>query len=781
MTPGATLGNYRIERPLGRGGMGEVFLAFDTTLRRPVALKVMDPASGQESPDHLLREARNAAALNHPHICTIHEVGRDGDTAFIAMEFVDGRSLRERIDESGALPEDEALRYAVQAADALACAHDHGVVHRDLKAANAMITTDGRLKIVDFGLARKRDAGVTDSTTHASMMSAGMVAGTPCAMAPEQVRGETADARSDVWALGVLLYEMLTGAKPFEGATVPELFASILEDPLRPWPRHVAAAVRPVVQRCLEKDPAARYQSAREVLLVLQTIEAGLAPAWPVWRHRLARARWWAAAALLLAVALLAGLDVGGLRSRIGGGAPGGPIRLAVLPFANLTGDAAQEYFSDGLTDETISRLGRLHPQRLTVVARTSTMVYKARKASIAEIGRELSVAYVLEGSARREGSRARINVTLVRVGDQAPVWTDGFDREMTSILALQNDVARGVADALALTLLPLEATRLTQSKPIDHEAYEAYLLGSSHVDRLTSADLDVALKYFERAIAVEPSYALAYVGISRVWGARQQLQPAARKAADQPRRAALARALELDSTLPEVHEQLAAQAMSDWDWAAAERHSLRALDLNPNSARVRAFYSQFLNQMKRPAEALAQVERAYALDPLNPSVQTLYGLALNNALRLEEAIAQFQNVLRTSPNSVVALNGLQGALLRLGRKDEALEVQRRRAGAAGDVELEQSLGGSPDQAAALRKSIETLEARAGRGEFVNEVQVALMCLRINDPERAMDWLERAYDSHNPNLPGINNRRPFDPLRGHPRFQALLERMNLPK
>jgi TolB-like protein/Tfp pilus assembly protein PilF len=623
---------------------------------------------------------------------------------------------------------------------------------------------------------------VTDATTQASIVAAGTVAGTPYAMAPEQVRGDAADARTDVWALGVLLYEMLTGGKPFEAATVPELFSTILKDSPRRWPSHVGTAVRPVVERCLEKEPAARYQSAREVGLVLETVRSGLAPAWTSWRYRLARSRWRAAAAAgLVTAALLLGLDAGGLRTRLTGGAPAAPIRLAVLPFENLTGDAGQDYFSDGLTDETISQLGRLHPQRLIVVARTSTMAYKSRKASIADIGRELSVAFVLEGSARREGTRARINVTLVRVDDQTPVWTNGFDRELTSILSLQNDVASGVADALSLRLLPEEAARLTQSRPIDHEAYEAYLMGASQVDRFTVADTDVALKYFERAIEKQPSYALAYVGIARVWGTRQQLRPAERKAADGPRRAALAKALELDSNLPEVHAALAGQAMSDWDWAAAERSARRAIDLNPNFAGVRAFYSQYLNQMKRPAEALQQAELAFALDPLSSSVQVLYGLALNNASRPEQAVVQFQNVLRTNPNNGVALNGLVGALTRLGRTDEAFEVQRRGAAARGDTEVEEALGSSPDQIAAVRKAIETFEARAGRGEFVNEVQVAVMCLRVKDHDAAMDWLERAYDSHNPNLPSINNRRPFDPLRANPRFQALLQRMNLPQ
>jgi serine/threonine-protein kinase len=376
MVIGEKLGPYAIRQKLGEGGMGAVFLAYDTTLQRPVALKVMGEAGNNEtSRRRLLQEARNAAALNHPNICTIHEVGDASGTSFIAMEYVEGHSLRDRLDQRGGLPSDEALRYAMLTADALAYAHEHGVVHRDLKAANVMISSDARLKVVDFGLARRDDTFVTEATTQLSVVPAGVPAGTPYAMAPEQVRGEGADPRTDVWALGVLLYEMATGARPFAAGTVPELFSAILKEPPRPWPSGAPMALRPVVDRCLEKDPARRYQNARDVQLVLDTLQqSGASSVWTAWRYRLTRPRWLATAAALVAIAVIsAPFDIGGLRDWLTGGSP--PIVLAVLPFENLTGDPDQEYLSDGLTEEMITQLGRVHPRRLKVVARSSAMV----------------------------------------------------------------------------------------------------------------------------------------------------------------------------------------------------------------------------------------------------------------------------------------------------------------------------------------------------------------------------------------------------------------------
>ena len=356
----------------------------------------------------------------------------------------------------------------------------------------------------------------------------------------------------------------------------------------------------------------------------LEEIQAGRVPPGAASRAQVRRRPWVAAAAGALAlITLLLAANIGGVRERLSGSlSVAEPIKLAVLPFENLTGDPEQEYFSDGLTQEMITQLGRLHPQRLSVTARTSSMRSKNRDAPIDQIGRELGVDYVLEGSARREGNRVRIDVTLIQVRNQTQRWADSFDRELAGILALQHDVARGVAGSLALTLLPAEQTRLGSARPVNPEAYEAYLRGLTFVERWTRADLDTALRYFEAALEKDPTYALAYLGIHQVWSTRQQVGASGPGEAASAMRTALAKAIELnalglDETRPTAHYALARQATwTDWDWAAAELNFQRAIELNPNYAEARASYSHYLHIMRRPDEAMAQIQRAIELDP---------------------------------------------------------------------------------------------------------------------------------------------------------------------
>jgi TolB-like protein/Tfp pilus assembly protein PilF/predicted Ser/Thr protein kinase len=784
--PGSTLGTYRIERSLGRGGMGIVFLAFDTRLQRHVALKVMDTlADTGTAHARLLREARNAAALNHPNICTIHEVSEAGGATFIAMEYVEGRSLHDRL-SGGALPFEDAVGYGVQAADALAYAHDHGVIHRDFKAANAIATDRRHVKIVDFGLAHRGDAPMLDVTTMVSLVPAGVQAGTPYAMAPEQVRGEAADHRSDIWALGVLLYEMATGGRPFNAASTPELFTSILRDSPAPFPSHVPLELRVVIDRCLRKDASLRFQHAADVREALIAIQAGRSSPWAGWTYRVRRhpVAASAAAALLAAVAIGLALNPGGIRDRVAGRpSPAAPIRLAVLPFENLTGDPEQEYFSDGLTEEMITRLGGLQPQRLSVIARSSSMRYKHRGISIDQIGRELGVDYVVEGSTRREGNQVRISATLIQVRDQTQRWADTFERELAGVLSLQSDVARGIARSLSLTLLPAEEARLAGVQPVNPEAYEAYLKGRVYLNKLTRADIDTAQRYFEIALEKDPSYVMGYVGIATVWSGRQQMGFAPSSEAAPRMKAAIAKALELDSSLAEVRQRLAAAYVwTDWNWAAGDAEYRRGIELGPNLAEIRAFYSHFLYIMKRPSEAEAQIKRALELDPLNEQIQVLYGRDLVHARRFGEAVPQFQKVLKTNPDSPQALNNLAEVTYMLRRYDEAFTWEKTRWSARSDSQIADVLTrayATSGYAGAMRQAADSLDARS-RTRAVAAVDLAGMYVRAGLNDRAMDWLERAVETRDPMLPYINAHPLFDAVRRDPRFQALIKKLGLP-
>jgi serine/threonine-protein kinase len=777
-----TLGTHRLERLLGSGGMGAVFLAYDTRLHRQIALKVINnDVDNATSSARLLREARAAAALNHPNICTIHEVGDAYGAAFIAMEYVAGRSLRERIDE-GALSVDEAARLGSQAAEALAYAHDHGVIHRDFKAANAIVAEDGRLKVVDFGLARRDDGRLAEATTMASLALAGRLAGTPYSMAPEQVRTEGADARTDIWALGVLLYEMVTGTKPFVGRSLPELFSSILTKTPAPLPSTVPATLCAVIERCLEKDPADRYQHAGETRAALDAITEGTVAPWATWRHHLRRRPILVPGVILaFVVAALVGFNVAGVRDRVVNVPQAqSPIRLAVLPFKNLTGDPEQEYFTDGLTDEMITQLGALAPQRLNVIARTSVTRYKNRETPIDQIGRELGVAYVLEASARREGRRVRISTALIQVRDQTQRWSQTFERDLASILALQSDVARGVAGSLALTLLPEQQMRLASAPAIDPDAYQQYLRGREQLSQLTPAGLNMAQRYFELAIEKHPDYALALAGLSAVWSLRLQFAfgPAGEAAAKS--RAAAERSVALDPTLAEAHYRLAVLRSREQDWAGAEREFKTAIDLNPNYPDARSTYSHFLFSHKRPTEALTQIRRALELDPLSPLVHGFYARGLIFLRRYDEALAESEEILKTVPTHTMALGVRMEALYVKGRYDAALQTQRLIV-AARDPELAATLDRGATEGgyvSAMRRAADLLAERSSSRETA--WSLALFYMRAEQPEQALKWLERAVDRNDPNLMYLGVAPTFDPLRRDPRFQALLRRLKLP-
>ncbi len=782
----ATLSHYRILEQIGVGGMGVVYRAHDERLDRDVALKVL-PAGAladETARKRFRKEALALSKLNHPNIATVFDFDTEDGTDFLVTEYIPGLSLDSML-ASGPLPAKEIVRLGAQLAEGLEAAHEHGVVHRDLKPANLRVTPDARLKILDFGLARIRHGDATPTAVTESLTETRSVAGTVPYMAPEQLRGQPADARTDIWAFGVVLYEMAAGVRPFRGQTGFELSSAILNRTPPPLPTQVPAELQAIIARCLQREPARRYQRAGEVRAVLEALQTGALAPWVSWRYRLRRRLWLVPlAAPLVIVAVLAGLDVGGLRSRLVGkpAAPAHAIRLAVLPFANLTGDPQQEYLSDGLTQEMIAQLGRLHPGSLSIIARTSVMRYKQTDKSIDQIGRELGVDYVLEGSARREAGRVRITAELIQVRDQTQLWAETYERELAGMMALQSEVARKVAGSLTLRLLPGEQTRLANVRAVNPEAYEAYLKGLHHWYKLTPGDLEAALQYFDLARAKDPDYALAYAGIALVWGGRNQMGLTPPREAAPRAKAAAEKAVALDDTLAEAHYALAiVRAWHEWDWASAESEFKRAIELNPSFPDAHAFYSHFLLITRRPEEAMREMNRALELDPFNALFQALYGIDLLYVRRFDDALVQFRNSLRTSPDSPVALANVPEAFFLKGMKVEAFAEERTLYGA--DREILQALDQGHAEggfAGAMKHAGDKLSARF-KNRYVGPTEIAQPYLYAGERALTLDWLERGIEERDPNLPYVARDPAMDSLRSDPRFQNLLRRMNLPQ
>ena len=790
LAPKARFGAFEVLARLGAGGMGEVYRARDTRLDREVALKVLPPdtVTDDEARARLLREARLASKLNHPHVCTIHEVGEADGQLFIAMELVEGESLAERL-AGGALPREQVLRYGVQIADALAHAHERGVVHRDLKSANIVLTAAGRAKVLDFGLAKQlveKNLSKVMTMSQASLTTPGTVAGTLAYMAPEQLRGRPADARSDIWALGIVLYEMAAGRRPFQGPTGFALSAAILNEPPAPPPPAATplVALAAILERCLAKEPGERFQRAGELRAALETAQASDG----VTRVPTARTavgapsrRRWLAAAVALGLAATVALDVGGVRSRLAGGtAPHAFDSLAVLPFENLSGDPDQSYLAAGIHEALITELARLSGLE-RVIARASAVRYEKSDKPLKQVARELGVTTLMTGSVLRSGGRVRVTAHLIDPATDAQLWSDSFEREMRDVLALQNEIVAAITRKTRLRLTPREQARLATAKPVDPEAYEAYLKGRFHWYRFAPRDLEVALDYYRQVLEKEPLYAPAHSAIADVWSGRIVLGivppaegwPRAKEAAN--------RAVELDPSLAEAHCVLAnVHASWEWSWANAEREYRRALELNPGYADAHLFYSHFLSVMQKSDEALAEGRRALELDPHNVFFQGLYGWDLLFARRIDDAIARFRETLQLQPESEIAREGLWRAYFLTARYEDALAAAIQLF--AGDAEVVESLTSGQREAgypAAMRAAAETLVARS-RTAWVRPVRIAALYDHAGMPDAALEWLERAFEARAHDMYYLGADPYSEALRSDPRFRDLLRRLRLP-
>jgi len=788
---GQTLGHYRILERIGAGGMGEVYRARDEQLGRDVAVKVLPPSL---VPDEFVRkrlrkEAQALSKLNHPNIETLFELDSKDGAEFLVVEYVPGVTLSDRLAQ-GPLLEREIARLGVQLANGLAAAHSQGVVHCDLKPSNLRITPDGRLKILDFGIAKSlrvtRESSKYDVTTESTTGGQAM-AGTLPYMAPEQLRSEPADARSDLYSAGAVLYEMATGQRAFRDEVAPRLTDAILHQAAVP-PRAVNARISPELERiilkCLQKEPEDRYQSAAELevdLRQLATIEvprSGTAVRrLPIWR----RHRGVATALALVLSAILVGLSVWRWREQqAGGNGPGRIQSLAVLPLQNLSGDPQKDYIADGMTDLLIADLSQLSALR-RVISRTTMMQYKGTRKPLPQIARELSVDVVIEGSVLSSDDRVRITAQLIQGATDKHLWGRSYERDTQDVLKLQGDVASAIADEIRIAVTPQERARLASAPPVIPAAYDAYLKGRYYSHQGTERDWQQARQYFERAAQIDPNYASAYAGLADYYWSTDALPP--RVAMPKAKQYAL-KALEIDPNLAEAYTSLGAvRFFADWDWSEAERDFKRALELNPGYVEAHRMYSTYLSAVGRSEEALAESRRSQDLDPRSPAARVTAGWALYYARRYDRAVEECGQILDWKPDFAGAHDclGLSYLAKKIYEKavaecQKAVDLSGNDLNRAVDLARAQAVAGNK---AAARKALNELHARATRS-YVPPSLFAQIHLSLGEKKQGLAWLQTAYTDRDLYMAWLKVHPAFDSVRSDPAFQDLLRRLDFP-
>jgi eukaryotic-like serine/threonine-protein kinase len=740
--PGARLGPYEVVERVGAGGMGEVYRARDTRLHRSVALKILPPATARqdEARARLEQEARTISSLNHPNICALYDVGRDGDVDYLVMEFLAGETVRSRL-ARGPFPAADLIRYGVEIADALDRAHRQGVIHCDLKPSNIVLTESGA-KLLDFGIARLQ--GAAEAAMH----------GTPAYLAPEIVRGEPPDARSDIFSLGATLHEMATGSRALEDGSKA----------MRGIDRRIARVITKAIEPARER----RYGSAAQFRRDLAA--AARAPR---------RAQWVAAAALAL-FAVIAGT----VQWRSAPAADPAIRSVAVLPFKPLAaGGLDDEYIGVAIADALLTELGSIGA--VAVRPLSASARYGAPGTDAAAAGRALDAELVVDGAIQRSGDRLRVSVHLIRVADGSTIWSDRFESRWTDVFAVQDAIADQVTRALAVTLSGEDRRRVQRRRPSSVEAYEAYLKGRYFWNLRTAAGLTRALGYFEDALRLDPNYAQAYAGIADSYAVLGSTAIAELPPLDAGPRAiaAAARALELDPTLAEAHVSYAFAVYSyQWDWARGEEHFRRAIALDPDYATAHYWYSLYLDQLGRLDEAAAAAQQAVDLDPLSLVGTYAVGLTHYCARRFDRARDYAQRVLEVEPGYPLGLRLLGSTLAAEGRYDEAIDPYERLAKAAPDNSLYGGwlahVYGRAGRVSEARAILARLASRP-HARRVAAANIAIGYIGIGDHAAALSWLATAYDEHSQALTYLKIDPVYDPLRADPRFADLLQGVGL--
>ena len=779
---GRQLGAYRILSLLGAGGMGEVYRAYDEKLQRVAAVKVLRAADALDATANarLLREARAAAALNHPSICTVYEVDEVDGTSYIAMELVDGEPLSSAIPAGSGLPAVQLLDYSQQIADALAHAHDHGVLHRDLKTANIVVTKGGRAKVLDFGLA-KRVSADTDTTTAlmGGLTVAGTVLGTPAYMAPEQLRGAATDARTDVWALGVVLHEMAAGERPFAGQTPFELSSAILNETPRALPNHVPRALQSIVTRCLAKDPAERFQSATDVVAALDSVrDDAVLP--QIREGKQPTAEWGRRTAMLAGLVLLVGLIAG--LATIGRdwlwARPPLFDSIAVLPFRNASDSPDQEYLADGIQQALITELAQMRGFT-KVVAAASTRRLEPSKLTLADVGRTLGVRAIVTGTVARSGDRMQVTAQLIEADTERQVWGDTYDREATQMIAVQNGVVTAIASAIELRLRPEDRERIASRATIKPATYELYLRGMHLLEGRRGEERDTAggLKYLQQAVDNDPADPHAYAGLAKGYATLGH-SPAAPEDAWIRARSAAERALTLAPELADAHAAMAdVKLYYEWDWAGAERAFRKANELNPNLAMNHYHYAWYLFLVDRLDEAIREHERARDLDPLT-ALHTFWLADLYRAARrYDDAIAAAKKGSEINPNAAAAWSVLSHTYSDMGRHDDAIAAAQR-AVELGPPQtfalgVAYARAGRHPEAQAIRQKMESRN-KTSYGMWAR----AYLYMYLNDADAFFDAI--AYEPHHAFVPWVRIEPVLDRFRDDPRHAQLMARFKLP-
>lgn len=789
LLPAKSLGPYTILELLGSGGMGEVYLAQDSRLGRRVALKLLPDhfVTNQDRLRRFRQEARAASALNHPNIITIHEIGETETTHYIVTEFIEGETLRALLARNR-VELVRAVDIATQTASALAAAHAAGIVHRDIKPENIMLRRDGYVKVLDFGIAKLMPEGPAPSTGMAFETSPGLIVGTAHYMSPEQAQGLKVDERADIWSLGVVLYEMLTGQLPFKGKTLSHTVVSIVEQQVPPLV-HGPEELERILMKALNKNPEQRYQTIKDMLVDLRTLQRDLDSGVRanttqeiVGAHtssafvRAVRPYWLTAvvavAVLLVTIAGIAYFTSSNKKSI---------NSLAILPFVNATSDPNTEHLSEGITESLINNLSQV-PQ-LRVMARTTVFSFNGQDVDSRKVGSDLGVDAVVTGRVTQLADTLVIQVDLVDVSSGAQIWGERFNRKLTDVVTMQGEISREISEKLHLRMTDEERSRVSKRHTINAEAYQLYLKGRYQWNKRTQVGLEKSIEYFTEALEKDPTYAQAYAGMADSYNILARFNFVRPQDAYPKARAAATKALGIDEMLAEAHSSLAVVKMDyEWDLSGAEREFKRAIELNPSYASAHQWYGLMLMSRGRTEEALAETKTAQQLDPLSLIVDMGVGGLYIYARRFDEAIAYLEKVRELHPEAFQPDSNLAYVYEIKGMKDEAVASYVKSRTLAGDTEeriaaLKNAYAVSGWKGY-LQKRVDEMKEHAKRQRYTSPFSIALIYAQMGEKNEALAWLEKTYEERNYRLLFIKVDARLDALRSEPRFLRLVQRID---